>query len=206
MPSTPLSKAEPQLPDDVPRRLETVEKDLAALKRLETREKDLAPLDRLVTVEKELAALKATTSIVQTPVYGIALFLAACAFVVLVLNLPFEGNPKVLPRLLIGAACAFSTALVFGAALGFVKFALKALVEVAAALLLLLNATIVALLWLSFPSLTAWLVEIDVSSRDDAAWVAAGMAAVGLFLLDAVALFFLYPMAQSARTSLDPPD
>lgn len=139
----------------------------------------------------------------QSPVYGIAILVAAAAYITLMANLPLSQGTEAGARFWIGLFAAIGGAVIFGCALGVIKFAFKAIVEIAAVLLLLANACVGGIVWAFFDPIGKALLEAGIAKSENIVVVAVGGAAVLMFIGDMLAFIVLYPMARIAGTSLD---
>lgn len=157
---------------------------------------------RLESLEKDIRQLKDTAAVEQTPVFGVALFVGFVLYVILIAKVPLPGNPGFGPRVGIGLVSGFLGGFAYIGALKFVEFSLKAIVEVAAAILLFANAAVGVLLYPFFDAIRQQLSErVGIVNTEPIFAIILG--AILLFLINCLALLALYPLARIAGTKLE---
>lgn len=158
--------------------------------------------DRLASLEEEVRRLTK----MNRNEFSIALPVSAAAalviYLVVIASVPLPEEYGFWVRVGIGFAAAYAGVAVFSVAFQFVKVSLKAIVEVATCILALGNALAGVYLWAAYRTGTA-LPLFGLIRDDEAFGVAAVATAILLFLVDALALLLLYPLAQIARTDLE---
>lgn len=139
----------------------------------------------------------------STAVLGLAVLVFFLVFAGIVSVLPFPASWGFWPRAGVCVACAYAGGIFFMIAGKIVAFSYKAVVELAAALVLLANAVFIAAVWANFVVVADFLVKLEIMTRADVvAAVVAGAAAL-LFVANLLALFVLHPLARIAGTRLD---
>jgi hypothetical protein len=157
--------------------------------------------DRIQSLEREVSRLKAVTANENSLAFPIAVVIGVIIYIIVITNLPLSNNPGFWARFGIGLASAYAGLGVLSVTLDFVKASLKAIVEVSMVLLALANALTGAFLWAAFRSSDGipWLRQVTNESF-------VGMvilAAIVLFIGDALVLLVLYPLARTAGTDLE---
>jgi hypothetical protein len=154
---------------------------------------------RLQSLEQEIAQLKVLTASEYSIALPISAIVGVIIYLCVIAGLPLPGDPGFWTRSGIGFGSALAGTFVLSTALEFVKASLKAIVEVAMCLLLFSNALAGALLWTAYGSDRAGALLRPIGPF-------AGLAiatAVLLFVLDALVLLVLYPLARTAGTDLE---
>ena len=131
----------------------------------------------------------------QTPVFGIAIAICFVGYIILMINLPLPGDPGFWPRVGIGVASGYAGLIIYSGALNLVEFAIKAIVEVLAVLLMLANVTVGALVWTYFGN-----TEEPFTEEFIGVVIVVGLL---LFIVDILALIVLVPLARTVGTSLE---
>lgn len=160
------------------------------------------PEDRLNRLEKDVRELRLATTIKQTPAFGISIFASLVLYIALVSKLPLPGDPAFWPRLGIGFASAFCGLIVYHCALAFVTAVLKAIAEIAAVVLMLINVSVGVILC-TFPHEIQQMLSQSGVEKDEQFFAAVLTVAIALFILDVFAFLVLYPLARTAGTSLE---
>ncbi len=160
-------------------------------------------IDRIQKIESDIEELKKTVRPGETPVYGIAMFIGLIIYIVVISNLPLPDDPGFWPRTGIGFACLIAGGMIFGGALAFIDFAFKAIVEVAAVLLLLFDVIYSSFIWMFSSNLRQWLIHNEIAKEEYAFGVVVIVAAIILFSLNMFAFLIIYPAAKTAGTKLE---
>jgi len=157
---------------------------------------------RLDELEEEITKLKAASATGRTW-FG-SLFGALClvAFIYLMAKLPLTDNPSGKDRLFIGVLSFLAGASVFGAAVAFVKFLLKAMVETAYFTVFLLNILAGSIVWMFFTPLVRFLAERKLVAQDELVPAVFIGSAIALFLIDVLFALIFYPLAKLAGSSV----
>ena len=158
---------------------------------------------RIRRLESEIQTLKGTVRPGRSPAYVISMVVAFIVFVVVISWLPLADDPGFGSRAGIGLIGLIGGVFVFGGAFAFIEKAFKALVEIAASLLLLYNAVWCAVIWALSKPMSEWVIANDFAEGDEALGLVVTVAAAVLFVTNVFALLVLYPAAKTAGTRLD---
>lgn len=155
------------------------------------------------TKASQPAARQTTTaSDRRTPAFGIAIVVGLLVFGYAMLHLPFEGDPKTEHRLGTGCIALLVGMLIYGGARSTVESVLKALVEVIAVGLFLLNGLAAALVWMWKQPLTDFAIEIGFSEKQTFGQVVIVLA-IAAFVVNAVVFVLLHPLSRIVGTKLE---
>lgn len=157
--------------------------------------------ERLEKLEAELTRLKAKGATGETPVLGIAAFLAFCGYCAMISKLPLP-NAADEAKVVLGIGAGFVGALVFVGAIAFVQFSLKALVEIATVLAVLFNAIVAAVAWVVQANLLQLVASWNVVNGDDLMAATVALVVGGLFVTNVLLAIVLFPLARIAGSSL----
>lgn len=138
----------------------------------------------------------------SSPVFGLALLIGIVALGIVAFKLPFEGDPSTVKRIGITCISLFIGLLIYSMARGLIEAVLKAVVEVIAAAMFLLDALAVTLVILWRQPITDWAVRNDFGD-DNAFWVLAVFMAIVLFIINAVVFLLLHPLSKVVGTEIE---
>ena len=156
---------------------------------------------RLARLEAELQRFKTASGTGETFVLGIAGLLAAVLYIAIVANLPLSETSDGGTKVLVGIGSAFAGLFVFGGAIAFAKFAMRAVVELAVVALALGNALAGVLVFTIYDTLAAYVTTLDVVEPDGVLIAVLAAVALAVFLIDMCCIFVLYPLAKTSGSS-----
>lgn len=133
----------------------------------------------------------------ETPAFGIALFIGAILFIILLNQLPFPEDYGLLSLAGIFLASCFVGGIIFAAAAGLINAIYKVIIEIAVVLLLLFNVSYVAFCWASFEGI---LMEMDIGP--DNKFIGILILALILFIIDLLSVIVLLPFARIADSDI----
>ncbi len=140
----------------------------------------------------------------QTPAFGIGLFISAIIFIIILNHLPFPRDYEFINLAGVFIASAIVAGIIYAFSVGLVSSIYKIIVELAAVILLLFNATYAAYSWASFDAIKASLAEEGMFLDMNENVAAVLVMLIILLVIDLLAVFILYPLAQIAGTTLEP--
>ncbi|MGJ5815949.1 hypothetical protein [Paludibaculum fermentans] len=138
----------------------------------------------------------------QTPVYDIAICIACLFYIFLVAVLPF-GDISTGARCGIGVISAMAGGMIYLGAYKIIEFAMKAIVEFSAVLLLLFNACAGIILALFMQRLMEGVQSAGIAKGESVGFAVIAVAAIVLFVVDLGAFYVLYPLSQIVGTRID---
>lgn len=157
--------------------------------------------ERLATLETEVKRLKTTVATGQTIVGPIAGIVAFLVYVGIVGNLPLPAGTEG-ARVGVGVASGIAGFVVLAAALIFVQFALRALIEVAVVVLCLLNALVGVFAWAMSGDLARILAESGAVAQENLLGAVFVLTAAALFVVDLLCGLVLYPLAKVSGSNI----
>ena len=136
-----------------------------------------------------------------SPIFGFTVMLGLAAIVFVVMQLPFAEDPGTMKRL--GTACIalLIGLMIYSAARAMIESILKALVEIVAASVFLLDALAILLVLYWKEPITQW--GIDMGMKESSAFwtIAVGIAAL-LFIANAIVFLLLHPLSRVVGTEI----
>lgn len=176
---------------------------LGATKRLEeTSKKQEETSKKLKALNDKVADLSSRVP-KATPFYGFAVVLGLLGYVAIIFRLVDQEVLDSKRIVIHGVAALVIGVLIFVWAHGLVKAVLKALVELVAALVGLFNALAVLWAWRSPPFARSLTEMMGLSLSEEKSIETFVFAVIFIFTLNMAVFFVLYPLSQSAGTSLD---
>lgn len=141
----------------------------------------------------------ATTN--SSPVFGVTIALGLALIVYVVMQLPYGEDPGTLKRL--GTACVatFVGLMIYSAARAMIESILKALVEIVAASVFVIDALIVLLVVYWKDALTEWGVGMGMAEPSAFAIIAVSIAAA-MFIINALIFLLLHPLSRVVGTEI----
>jgi len=140
----------------------------------------------------------------QTPAFAISLIVLFIMYLIILNQLPFPHDYGFGALAVVTVASVVIGLMIYGISLGIIQTIYKVLVEIAGAVLLFFNVTLLAVSWSALNEIKAYLAELEILVEWNQTFLTVLAVLLSLLIFNLLAIWVLYPLAQIAGTTLLP--
>ncbi len=140
----------------------------------------------------------------QTPAFVISLIVLFVLYLIILNQLPFPHDYGFGALAVVTVASVVIGLMIYGISLGIIQTIYTVLVEIAVAVLLFFNVTLLVVSWSAINEIKAYLAKLEILVEWNDNLLAILAVLLGLFIFNLLTIWVLYPLAQISGTTLLP--